>query len=451
MINELPRLIMYFFCLVFLQIVSSSCNSAEGKVDESAVLTNSIAIIDSTPKIITKVKDLSDDQVRLYATTNSCYLPLLKDGSLYPDASRTHFSFNELMNDSLKTNNVYRNRYLVGDFMVLDENKNSRGIVEKNPVLNEMFDFQKYDSTLYHLFDEAEKSVELKNALDEYIRSTYPKDSSELFNFYSKIWQYKTPPLNRKFAYLNGKNYATGQRVCLCEALEDTLLLVAQFAVSSKRLYPVEKKDSLGKVISTTYGQSLPLGNSRKYYGAEYRITSKNWETRRKYENLDKQHDEALGGGNNRVTYYKNGAQLPNFLLMSPTKSYPKATRQNGIHEVALRGVSRGMLGTPNSIGCIRVTNFGSKFVRWWSPQNVRFFVLYDEQRYFLELPEGSMDIILPFKNETEGNLFREWLNKNKPFKAQQLNIDLKGDFSNGFILDAYNLYGAEYEIYKSK
>ena len=43
----------------------------------------------------------------------------------------------------------------------------------------------------------------------------------------------------------------------------------------------------------------------------------------------------------------------------------------------------------------------------------------------------------------------RLWLNKNKPLKAKQMDLDIEGSFDNGFILDAYNLFGAEYERHK--
>lgn len=437
--------------LFVLQTFGILCNCTSVISNESTHLSDSIDTIESSAKRIIKVNDLTQDQIKRNASVNSCYLPLLNDPSLYPDKRRSYFSFNELMNDSLKISNEFRNRYLVGDYMTLDENQNSRAIYEKNPILKELYGFEKYDSTLYFLFDNAQNSSKDFNNLKNYIVQNYANDSSVLLNFYYKIWQYKTPPLSRNFSYSNGKYYAAGQRICLCEAHEDTLRLIAQFAASSKRFYPSEKKDSLGNVISTQYLQSLPVDNSRSYYAALYRITSKNWEKDRKYEELDRIHDESVGGGNNRITIYKSRVELPNFMLMSPSKEYPKATKQNGIHEVALSGLSRGMLGTPNSIGCIRVTDFASKFIRYWSPQNVPFFVLYDEKRYFKELPKNVVKETLPFKNEIDGNKFREWLCTYKPLKAKQLNIDPKGKHDNGFILDAYNIYASEYEEYKTK
>ena len=404
----------------------------------------------STVKSRPNISELTQEQIRSYAKINSCYLPLLNDSTLYPDNKRSFFSWNELLNDSLAKDNPYRNRYLVGDFMALDENLQNLGIEEINPDLSKLLDFEKYNQELFTLMDAAVDSKDNETALFAYIKKNYPEDSEVLTNFYSKIWKFKTPALNKKFAVINNKAFALGQKLCLCEAKQDTLLLISRFSTSAKSLIPSEKKDETGKVLSTSYVRSLPIGKTRSYYGAQYLITSKNWETARKYENLDKFHDEKLGGGNNRVTFFKTGAQLPNFLLMTPGKDYPKAMRQNGIHEVALSGLSMGMLGSANSIGCIRVTDFGSKFVRWWVPQNAKFFILYAENRYFSELPIESLEQYLPFKNEEEGNAFRKWLIETKPLKASQLEIDLTGKYDNGHILEAYNLYGKEYEAYQS-
>lgn len=399
--------------------------------------------------VLTRVDGLSQERIRLYSKTNSCYLPLLKDPALHHAGSKVGFEWSELFNNSLAEENQYKNRYLVGDFMALNEELESRGIEEQNPTLKNLVDFKEYDEKLFELFDAAEQSSSDAELLFSYIRNTYADDSSELFNFYKKVWRYKTPPFVRKFSRMRNNVYASGQRVCLCEAHKDTLLLIAQYATSSKRLEPSVKKDSTGKVISVSHFEYLPIGKRRRYYASQYRITSKNWERDRKYEKADIIHDKKLGGGNQRVTYYQGRAQLPNFLLMEPTDDYPTAVHQNGIHEVALRELSRGMLGTANSIGCIRLSDFGSKFTRWWVPQNARFFVLYTKERYHKKLSLESIKDQLPFKNELEGNLFRKWLHENKPLRAKQMDIDIEGSYDNGFILDAYNLYGQEYE--KSK
>jgi len=443
------RIFLFRAFLFSLILISYSCGFSSNGSSKSKVAQDIEAPV-TTVKSRPNISELTQEQIRSYAKINSCYLPLLNDSTLYPDNKRSYFSWNELFNDSLAKDNPYRNRYLVGDFMALDENLQNLGIEEINPDLSKLLDFEKYNQELFSLMDAAVDSKDSETALFAYIKKNYPEDSEVLTNFYSKIWQFKTPALNKKFAVINNKAFALGQKLCLCEAKQDTLLLISRFSTSAKSLIPSEKKDETGKVVSTSYVRSLPIGKTRSYYGAQYLITSKNWETARKYENLDKFHDEKLGGGNNRVTFFKTGAQLPNFLLMTPGKDYPKAMRQNGIHEVALSGLSMGMLGSANSIGCIRVTDFGSKFVRWWVPQNAKFFILYAENRYFSELPIESLEDYLPFKNEEEGNAFRKWLIETKPLKASQLEIDLTGKYDNGHILEAYNLYGKEYEAYQS-
>lgn len=430
--------------LIFLLLNGMSFWQSNGEHSNLTALPN---IAENCPP---RVDELSQELIALYSKMNSCYLPLLKDPALYGTGSKVGFEWSELFNDSLAKESQYKNRYLVGDFMALNEELESRGIEEKNPSLKNLIDFKKYDKKLFELFDAAEQSVEDYDILYSYIRNNLASDSIELLNFYNKVWRFKTPPFVRKFSRMENAVYASGQRVCLCEAHADTLLLIAQYATSTKRLEPNIKKDSTGNVVSKSHFEYLPIGKRRHYYASQYRISSKNWERDRKYEKSDAKHDKKLGGGNNRVTYFKGRAQLPNFLLMEPTDDYPKAMHQNGLHEVALRELSRGMLGTANSIGCVRLSDFGSKFTRWWVPQNARFFVLYTEDRYHKKLSLENIKDQFPFKNEQEGNLFRKWLNEKKPLKAKQMDIDIEGKYDNGYILDAYNLFGQEYEKYKN-
>jgi len=409
--------------------------------------TNTSTTQSQTKKI--EVADLSQEQIKVYAKTNSCYLPLVKDSSLYAPGGKVGYSWEELFNDLLPEDNPYRNRYIVGDFMVLDEKDEPRLLEEVNPKLDLLFDFKQYDNTFFKLMDLAENGSKETNEFHTYVSIHHAKDSLSIMNFYNKVWKYKTPPLKRSFTRLGNNVYAAGQRVCFCEAKKDTLLLIAQFGTSAKSFTPIIGRDSMGREFTKGMALALPIGNNRPYYGSLYRITSKNWETERRYEELDVLHDAKLGGGNQRITFFKSRAELPNFLLMTPTKEFPHAMPQNGLHEVALRELSRGMLGTANSIGCIRLSDFGSKFSRWWVPQNSKFFILYDETRYHKVLPLDQIKEDLPFKTLAEGNAFRRWLIQTYPLKAKQLEIDPSGQHDNGFILDAYYLYGEIYEDYK--
>ena len=102
---------------------------------------------------------------------------------------------------------------------------------------------------------------------------------------------------------------------------------------------------------------------------------------------------------------------------MEPDPLYPKSMKMNGIHEGSLSNMSRCMLGTPQSLGCLRTSDFGSKFSRWWTPKFANLFIYYDEKRYNVNnIPEDDFHgIRMPFKNRDQGNLFRRWINLKYP------------------------------------
>ena len=396
------------------------------------------------------VKDFDAETILKYAKRNSCYLPLVKESAYFSSSSGKTITFYDLFNSTLPESSEYRNRYIVGDFNVLNDEYEVRGIKEMNPNLSVLEDFKYTSSELFLKMEQAIESDENYNDFINYAKTRYSYNFEFYKNFFDQVWKYKTPEINREYGFLGETAYASGQRLCLCEARFDTLVEVARFATSSKRLEPLitYSEDSVEQKTVIEY---LPIGKRRDYYGLHYRITSKNWETERTYSTADSLHDMALGGGNTRVTRYKGITELPNFLLMSPDESNPRAMRQNGIHEVALRELSRGMLGSSNSIGCVRVSDFGSKFLRWWTPQDANFFILYQEDKYHKSLPKLEIIEDLPFKTVEEGNAFRVWLNQTKPRQAKQLKIDLEGKHDNGYILDAYNMYGEEYRTYQKQ
>jgi hypothetical protein len=396
-----------------------------------------------------KIKDLSLQELWSYYQINPCYLPLLKDPDQWEKGTRVGFDYENLFNDSLPKNHKYRNRYLVGDFNVLDINLKNKGAKEIYPVLIEMKDFDGLSTNLVNRMDTTRYGTPNYYRLLEDIRSK-KKDSAEVYiNFLEKVWKYRMVPIAREFSIEGNNLYATGQSIILCEACEDTIIMLGRFAISSKRQDPCEKVDENGK-IHRSYFEYLPYGKRRKYYAGKNRITSKNWETERKYEKFDIERDKSVGGGNNRVTYFRGNVQLPNFLLIKPSEEYVKSMHGNGIHEVALSGLSRGMLGTANSIGCIRVSDFGSKFIRWWVPQNCNFFISFDDKRYHKKILSGSDSILpfLPFKTKAQGDQFRKWINKNYYFEAKQLDLKEEGDYRNGFIIDAYFYLKKEYDSY---
>jgi|GEM_PF-681360 len=51
-----------------------------------------------------------------------------------------------------------------------------------------------------------------------------------------------------------------------------------------------------------------------------------------------------------------------------------------------------------------------------------------------------------PFKNKTEGNKFRKWINDNYQDYAREIDLDEKGSHENSYIMRAYAKHGEEYE-----
>ena len=435
-------------CIFSGFLLFPACNS-EKKARENLDSTRSDTVKKKPVEVPKKkaVSELTQEEIRAYSKTNPCYLPLLVDTSLYPAGKQAGFKWNELFNAWLDSQHVYRNRYLVGDFNVLNEDSSNRGVEEINPLLSRMIDFEKTSPVLLDAMDRAVHDVPFRDSLTLLIRNTEPAKADQLLNFFNKVWKYKTPPIVRKYGVAGSKVYASGQTLCMCEAYKDTLVQVGRFAISGKRQSPAFRITSDGRKIRSTC-ESLPVGKGRNYYAAKNYIVSKNWETQRQYEALDFQHDSALGGGNRKVTYYQGKTQLPNFLLIDPDNSYRFAMPSNGIHEVALSELSRGMLGSPNSLGCIRVTDFGSKFLRWWTPQHCNFFILYSNNRYVMKMDNVNAKDLYPFKTREEGNRFRKWLNEALPEKAKALDISESGDHLNGYVIDAYTVYKKEYDAY---
>jgi len=341
----------------------------------------------SEPRLEVKtvlISELSQNQIRLISRTNPCYLPLLRDSTFYPKGSRVGFHYSELYNSHLGQNHPYANRYIVGDFNTLNDEMKSRGVKEFYPSIENLRDFDQVSEKVKEFLSNYDPKSEKNSQIDLKIDSS---DFAQLeaLNFYNQVWKFYSEPIESAVNHIGNQSFASGQSVCLCEAHEDTLQLIARFAVSSKRL-DIKLTTAPDGTVERTHFQLLPIGNFRHYYAPLYHISSRNWETQRDYNELDSLHDLKLGAINHEVTFYRGRTELPNFLLMKPDSAYTKAMHGNGIHEVALRELSRGMLGSPNSIGCIRVSDFGSKFCRWWTPQQANFFILYQPDRYFSTL-----------------------------------------------------------------
>ncbi len=404
-------------------------------------------IVDSSVVEIAGVKNIDSltiEEIRERYLNNPCYLALLKDSSFWEKGTRVGFNYKDLFNDSLPNSNPYRNRFIVGDFNSLSYSKKTSGIYELYPSLTSLKEFSFIDKSILEKIDTTLYSEANLNNIYASVRSKYGMKSAPFINFVEKVWKYKIIPIARAYSINNEQVYGVGQVLVLCEACKDTLKLVGKFATSAKRQDFLFEKDADGNQYKKSF-EYAPTYERRGYYAGLNTITSKNWESERSYDSLDIARDNEVGGGNNRITIFDGKVELPNFLLIEPDKSYPKAMRRNGIHEIALNYLPRGMLGTPNSIGCLRVSDFGSKFFRWWTPQNTKLFIAYQDSLYLIKEKSNPMNY-LPFKTQAEGDKFRKWINDKYPSFAKRFDISIDGDYKNGFIIDGYYFFKKEYD-----
>jgi hypothetical protein len=66
-------------------------------------------------------------------------------------------------------------------------------------------------------------------------------------------------------------------------------------------------------------------------------------------------------------------------------------------------------------------------------------------------LGSGNISVTVPFKNEMEGNAFRNWVNNTYSAWATANQLDRKGSYNNSYIQKAWAKYGVEYSEYQSK
>jgi hypothetical protein len=394
------------------------------------------------------VDSLTQGEIWERYLNNPCYLPLLRDSAYWEQGTPIGFSYQDLFNDSIGATHKYGNRYLVGDFNALNPDYTNRTVSEIFPYLPDLKDFEGLPRELAQAMNQVQPRTSQYDSLIISLRQKLGTKAEHYINFLEKVWKYKLIPVKREYSIQGDSLYSAGHYIVVCEACGDTLIMQARFATSPKSKDVALVRSETGR-SSISYFSYLPIGSRRRYYAGMNRITSKNWERAREYDSLDIARDNEVGGGNNRVTIFTGGVELPNFLLIQPSAEYPRSVKQNGIHEVALRFLPQAMLGTPNSLGCLRVSDFASKFLRWWTPQNAKLFIAYKEDLYHRQIPvKDTILHYLPFKSQAEGDRFRQWLRQNKPAEASLLDIDEDGSYTSGHLIDAYYYLKEEYNQY---
>ena len=304
--------------------------------------------------------------------TNPCYTPLL---SKIDRIHNKHYTFENLFNHSFEKDNYLSWRYIVADFNTTDENGKCKGCQDKqaqNKKLEEFRELLNFWEEIKITPNNEESIVAWYNALSLNEKQKWGSQFYSYLNYFQHVDQFRTEPLYKDpIIEIEGKKYCIGQRMCLCEIQNDTLIMVAQFVTSSKN-------------AAASQANQRDYDGQPRYYGPKCTITSRYWDHQFAYDSLDQKRDKLLGFASQHVITYKGRVPLPNFMHITPDDEFPGAKGYvNGIHEFAVGGSRPGLfMGTPISLGCVRLHDYPSKFVRWWTPKNANFFTCYENSRY---------------------------------------------------------------------
>lgn len=304
---------------------------------------------------------------------NPCYYPLYVNIDY---RNNRHLAYHELFNDSLHEHPFFAGRYVMGEFNTILPDGSSKGVKERLPEpqeIDEFFEALNFAASRGIVPDSlwTFNEVEFADLLTGQLDSLAVFYSFLLMkNFHEQVNHFRAQVVDTDYNYIWRHQYHSGQHLCMCEAKEDTIYLVARFATSAK-------------AWTKPMNRHFPTGKSRSYYAPINTLASRNWEWGRRYGDFERQRDKEMKGGSAWVTIYEGSVQLPNFMRIDPIEEYKDAMWQNGIHTQALPYLVGGMLGTPNSMGCLRVTSYASRFIRWWVPTHSKLFIYYTDDNYF--------------------------------------------------------------------
>ena len=308
---------------------------------------------------------------------NPCYTPILEN---IDRIHNKHYTYSDLFNTTFDKSNYLSWRYIVADFNTTDENGKCKGCHDEQILNHELPEFREILSFW------KEKNISPSNELEftkwfEALSTNEKEKWQDQFytylNYYQHVEKFRTEPLYRDtIIEVEGKKYCIGQRLCLCEIKNDTLVMVAQFVTSSKN-------------AAKSQANQHDYDGQPRYYGPKCKITSRYWDHQFAYDSLDLKRDKRLGFSSKHIITYKGHVPLPNFMHITPDDEFPGAKGfVNGIHEFAVGGLRPGLfMGTPISLGCVRLHDYPSKFVRWWTPVNANFFTCYENNRYIQLAP----------------------------------------------------------------
>lgn len=313
---------------------------------------------------------------------NPCYTPLITKMDRIYDK---FYTLQDLFNSNYNEGNYLRNRFIMADFNTTNSIGECKGCIEEyasNENINELSTIIK---TLKNFKVDYNKIEDVNNwyySLSHSEKTKWASDYGTLKNYLQHVDKYRTAPMKKDpIIYVEGKPYCIGQRLCLCEIQNDTIIKVAQFVTSSKN-------------AKAPQSNQHDFDGQPRYYAPQNKITSRFWDRDLKYDSLDRKHDEKMGKGSSGVLKYRGAVDLPNFMHITPVDEFPGAKGfVNGIHEFAVGGKRPGLfMGTPISLGCVRLHDYPSKFTRWWTPHHANMFISYESKHYIQKPLKGIQE-----------------------------------------------------------
>jgi len=324
-------------------------------------------------------------------STNPCYTPLITN---MDRIHNKHYVLSDLYNNNYKSDNYLRNRYIIADFNTTNSLNECKGCIEEYAMNENLNEFDKIIPILKEEKVEYTSIVAITSwytNLSNTEKSKWYNDFSRLKNYLQHVDKYRTAPMKKDpIIYIEGKPYCIGQRLCLCEIQNDTIIKVAQFVTSSKN-------------AKAPQSNQHDYDGQPRYYAPQNKITSRFWDRDLKYDSLDRRHDQIMGKGTSGVLKYRGAVDLPNFMHITPVDEFPGAKGfVNGIHEFAVGGKRPGLfMGTPISLGCVRLHDYPSKFTRWWIPYQANMFISYDSKHY-IQKPLNGVKEVKSEKNDDD-------------------------------------------------
>ena len=199
---------------------------------------------------------------------NPCYTPIYKNIDYIRNKN---ILFEDLYNTELELNNPYRNRFIVADLNTIRNNGESRGVneqffdIEKGWEFQQLFQFSRINKI------NADSLLKIDPAIfvvqHDFNSKNLEKELRLYKNYYNKVGKYQKEEIKKEYSSYSGYRYS-GQKLCFCEILEDTILLIAEHVTSArgKTRHLVSEDTITGVSLSNWKAKKILCCRKQDYY-----------------------------------------------------------------------------------------------------------------------------------------------------------------------------------------